>query len=353
MTRRLLALAALLALAILVVRNGAVRAFAPTDPGAAAWWWPGHPLAETSLAMAAVGEAARSGRPAGPATMRALADVAVRDPLAIEPLLVRAVDAQTAGDLGLAERLYRLAEARQGRSLPPHFFLADLYLRSGRAADGLREVANLARLSPGGLGNGAPYIAQYAQDPANWPGMRAIFRDQPGLAVPVLTALAQDPANAKAILALASAEQRGPEAAWLRPLLDAMIAAGQYRRVRALWAGLANVAATPATLIHDSEFTDSRSPPPFNWDLAQSSVGLAERRRGSGLRVFFYGSQGGSLVRQMLGESADGKRRYDLMRWRKPDGQTVDVCFDVTTVFEDTIRKIEEEETGAPRSPAW
>jgi hypothetical protein len=62
---------------------------------------------------------------------------------------------------------------------------------------------------------------------------------------------------------------------------------------------------------------------------------------------------GGSAVRQALGASSDGKRRYDLILWRKPDGQTVDVCFDVTTVFEDTIRKIEEEESGAPRSPAW
>jgi hypothetical protein len=62
---------------------------------------------------------------------------------------------------------------------------------------------------------------------------------------------------------------------------------------------------------------------------------------------------GGSLLRQALGESLDGKRRYDLILWRKPDGQTVDVCFDVTTVFEDTIRKIEqEEEHGYPHNPA-
>jgi hypothetical protein len=61
---------------------------------------------------------------------------------------------------------------------------------------------------------------------------------------------------------------------------------------------------------------------------------------------------GGALVGQALGESADGKRRFDLIRWRKPDGQTVDVCFDVTTVFEDTIREIErEEEHGYPHSP--
>ena len=60
---------------------------------------------------------------------------------------------------------------------------------------------------------------------------------------------------------------------------------------------------------------------------------------------------GGSLVRQVLGESPDGKRRFDLILWRKPDGQTVDVCFDVTTVFEDTIRQIEEAEHGYPHSP--
>jgi hypothetical protein len=61
---------------------------------------------------------------------------------------------------------------------------------------------------------------------------------------------------------------------------------------------------------------------------------------------------GGALVRQALGASSDGKRRYDLIVWRKPDGQTVDICFDVTTVFEETIRRVEEEETGDSHRPA-
>jgi hypothetical protein len=64
---------------------------------------------------------------------------------------------------------------------------------------------------------------------------------------------------------------------------------------------------------------------------------------------------GGGVIRQALGESADGKRRFDLILWRKPDGQTVDVCFDVTTVFEETVRQIErddEEARGYPHSPA-
>jgi len=61
---------------------------------------------------------------------------------------------------------------------------------------------------------------------------------------------------------------------------------------------------------------------------------------------------GGSLVGQALGASSDGKRRYDVFVWRKPDGQTVEVCFDVTTVFEETIRRVEEEETGDSRRQA-
>jgi hypothetical protein len=60
---------------------------------------------------------------------------------------------------------------------------------------------------------------------------------------------------------------------------------------------------------------------------------------------------GGALVRQALGASSDGKRRYDLIVWRKPDGEPVEVCFDVTTVFEETIRHVEEEEAGDPRRP--
>ena len=54
----------------------------------------------------------------------------------------------------------------------------------------------------------------------------------------------------------------------------------------------------------------------------------------------------------MLGASSDVRRRYDVITWRKPDGETVEVCFDVTTVFVETIRQVEEEEAGAARRPA-
>lgn len=300
MTRRLLVVIVVFALAVAVVRNAAVERWFSTSPASAAGVWSGHPEVERSLAMSGIGQAAAAGRPPGQRVMSMFDDLAIKEPLAIEPLLARAVAAQSAGDVARAERLFRLAEARQGRSLPPHFFLADLYLRTGRAADGLREVANFTRLSPNGVSSGAPYIAQYARNRANWPEMRSIFRSQPELAGPVLSALAQDSTNAPAILALADPAHRNADSPWLRPLLGAMIGAGQYREARSLWAGIANGGRIPSELLHDPQFTDNRSPPPFNWELTQSPVGLAERGRGAGLHVIFYGSQGGPLVRQLL-----------------------------------------------------
>jgi hypothetical protein len=74
--------------------------------------------------------------------------------------------------------------------------------------------------------------------------------------------------------------------------------------------------------------------------LARDGIALVEAQL-DWLRKTFGG---GSLVRQAFGASSDGKRRYDLVLWRKPDGMTVDVCFDVTTVFEETIRRVEERE---------
>ena len=300
MIRRWFALAAILVIAIAVVRTASVAAWSATEPQRAQRLWAGHPEVERNLAMAGVGEAARAGRPAGPDTARLLELLAVKEPLAVEPLLVRAVAAESAGDGARAEQLFSIAEARQGRALPPHYFLAELYLRSGRIEDGLREVANLSRLSPGGITGGVQYVAQYARDPANWPDMRAVFRSHPDLVDPILLSLAGDAANTRTILALADARHRGPDARWFRPLLDATIAGGQYGAARSLWATVGGLPNAAGELIHDPTFADARLPPPFNWDLAQTPAGLAERSHGSGLHVIFYGSQGGPLVRQLL-----------------------------------------------------
>ena len=42
------------------------------------------------------------------------------------------------------------------------------------------------------------------------------------------------------------------------------------------------------------------SPPPFNWALTSSTIGVAERARGGGLHVVFYGQEDGFLANQLM-----------------------------------------------------
>ena len=45
---------------------------------------------------------------------------------------------------------------------------------------------------------------------------------------------------------------------------------------------------------------DSKSPPPFNWNLVSSTVGLAEREPGGRLHMIFYGQEDGTLASELL-----------------------------------------------------
>jgi hypothetical protein len=53
-------------------------------------------------------------------------------------------------------------------------------------------------------------------------------------------------------------------------------------------------------LLFDAGFADEKSPPPFNWALTSSAVGLAERQPGGRLHVIFYGQEDGVLASQLL-----------------------------------------------------
>lgn len=300
MVRRLLAGLALLLLAVAVVANAAVDYWSPRDPARANRWWPGHPRAELALAQVEVGRIAAAGHAPGKALFERLARVAVRSPFAVEPLLAHGVAAQQAGQAQRAQRLFLIAEQRRPRELASHYFLAEAYLREGKVEEGLHQLVRLARLAPNGITSIAPFVADFARSPANWPRMREILDREPALASPVFGALASDPANVPAVLALARGPERSPGAAWVQVALAAQIEARRYAEAHRLWARLSGLGEERGALVHDPGFRDSAAPPPFNWQLAQSAIGSAERRPGQGLHVLFYGSQSGSLARQML-----------------------------------------------------
>lgn len=300
MARGILVAFVALLLAAQIVRNGAVSALAAARPTDAAKVWSSHPEVEFSLAMTAIGKATREGKPVDSATFATIRDAAAKSPLAAQPFLVRGVQAQLAGDRDVARRAFESAEWRDPRSLPARYFLADQALRSGDARRGLREFAALARLAPNGVDTVTPFVASYARNPANWPQMRAIFRDDPYLTDATLMTLATDPANARAILALAGPGHRDATSPWLQPLLDGLVGAGQYATARTIWADVARVPADSSTLVFDPGFANGEAPPPFNWALTSSTVGLAERQRGGRLHIIYYGQEDGALASQLL-----------------------------------------------------
>jgi hypothetical protein len=298
--RRIVALVLSLLLAVQVVRNSAVDGLADLHPDTAARVWPGHPAVELSLGMTDIARSARAGHPVSRSTLAKIRDAAVKAPLAPEPFLVEGVVAQLARNPANAEAAFRAAQWRDPRSLPAAYFLAQHYFEIGRQVDGLRQIATLARLSPTGIGSVAPYLAAYARNPSNWPRMRALFRSEQEIEDPVLVALSENSGNAAAVLALADRAHRNSQSLWLPVLVRSVIADGRYGEARSIWSGIAGAADPSGQSIYDSSFSRPAAPPPFNWALTSSTVGLAERQHPGRLHVLFYGQEDGVLATQLL-----------------------------------------------------
>jgi hypothetical protein len=254
---------------------------------------------EISLGLADIGRASRERKSIDPATFALMNDAAAKAPLEAGPFLVRGVRAQMSGNDQIARLAFVAAQRRDPRSLPAAYFLANYYLRHGQPFQGLLQTAVLGRLSPGGTTIVAPFVAAYAQNPSNWPEIRSLFRSQPDLEDGVLAALAADGHNATAILAVADADHRKADSAWLPVLLTSLVASGDYVRARAVWSLVAG-GHGDGDLIFDQQFSTPGPPPPFNWTLASSSIGLAERQAGERLHVSFYGNEDGVLASQLL-----------------------------------------------------
>lgn len=298
--RSLVTAAAAILIGAQVVRNAAVLGLAETKPAQAARMWSSHPTAEISGAMTKIVRAGRDRRPIPASVFASMIDAAQKEPLASEPFLVRGATAELSGDGATAQHAFEAAQWRDPRSLPAAYFLADRYFRLGDANRGLREIAALSRLSPSGAVTVAPYMAAYAASPANWPALRQLFRDNPDLAGAALAMLARNASMAPAVLALADQRQKLTRAPWFPSLLNTLAQAGQYAQAHDIWAKAASVQPRAGELLHDSTFTDRSSPPPFNWALTSSTIGLAERQPGGRLHVIFYGQEDGFLATQLL-----------------------------------------------------
>jgi hypothetical protein len=314
---------AALALGALAFENAAVLSFSDSDPGTAATLWPSHPAAAIGLSTREIALASGSGRSIDQQSFERLQRATKSAPIEPQPFVVAGIRAQLAGRDEDARRAFEAARLRDPRSLPARYFLAAHHLQKGDAA-GLRDVAALARLAPGGTEAIAPYLAAFARQERAWPAIRAVFADNPRIRDSVLSALANDPANLRPVLALGGTYDPA-KAPWLRTMIGALVAKQQYAQAHRLWqrtAGIAQERGEPG--LFDPGFRNDHALPPFNWELTSSSVGLAERRSGR-LHVIFYGQASGALARQLLllppgryriAAPASGGGSADLLFWQ-------------------------------------
>ena len=308
-----------LAVAAFVVRNAVVQSFAGPNPARAAAAWPGHPSVLLSKGLTEIGVAATRRQPPPPGALADISRAAALAPLSHDPLLVRGITAQQAGDVQLAERAFLAARQRAPREPAPRYFLAQLYLTSGRGGEGLRELATLARLLPHGPASVAPSLAEYARTSGDVSNLRATFRDHPVLEDAVLTELAKDAANADLAVRLASRLQTndGKAPDWVRGLLPRLVEAGQFEKAHRLWAIVSG--ETPLGAVFDPAFRGSSAPPPFNWTLRSDSTGFAETGNNGGLHVYFYGREDSVLASQLV-RLSPGRYRMAMKVSGNPGG---------------------------------
>jgi hypothetical protein len=101
------------------------------------------------------------------------------------------------------------------------------------------------------------------------------------------------------VLALASRDE-AETGWWLPRILTTLTAAGDYTRAREIWASASRARTEPGSWIYDGSFSDPKAPPPFNWTLTSSTLGLAEREAGGRLHIVYYGHDDGFLATQLL-----------------------------------------------------
>ena len=80
--------------------------------------------------------------------------------------------------------------------------------------------------------------------------------------------------------------------------INQMVQAQAFAEARALWAS--GQASGGNGLVHSPDFADRTAPPPFNWQLEESSTGVAERAATGGLMAEYYGRESGLLASQLL-----------------------------------------------------
>jgi hypothetical protein len=282
-----------------VVRQAYVDYYGSIDPAKARRLWADHPGVSFKDDLNEIARASASGRKAPRRRIQEILERSARAPLAVEPFLVRGIEADMAGRLELAGEAFRAAKRRDPRSVAARYFLAEHYLKTEQVDRGLNELAVLTKLVPNSLPSVAPYYAAFAKSPEGAAATKAMLRSHPDFEASILAALATDAGNAELIMHLANQRTRTSEQpAWHGQIVQSLIASGQYHKARVIWAQLGGV--DDDNLLFDRSFTHLPSIAPFGWTLTSSGAGTAEPEDNGRLHIIYYGREDIVLASQMV-----------------------------------------------------
>lgn len=238
-----------------------------------------------------------------PASIDAVARRALPgSPLAFEPFFgVAAAAFREKTAVGGAQDAALLQEAlrRNPRSREARLLLLRHALGTGKLSAAIDHIAVLNRLTPGASDQLMAGLGGAIRSPRQVDEAVDALKPHPELYRPFLRGfkLAKQPPELAIRLVSRLPEPVLGDPEVRKMAIEEMVEAKAFAEARALWGkGLGK----PGQLVHSPDFSDTKAPPPFNWALTENETGVAERDRGGGLLVDYYGRAPGLLVSQLL-----------------------------------------------------
>ncbi len=223
-------------------------------------------------------------------------------PLAYEPFFVAAAAGfRNVRSNGSAADAALLTEAlrRNPRAREAHFLMLRHAVGAGNLTQAIEELAVMNRLTGGIADKLMPAVGMAVRNVRQANDVAAALGPHPELLESFFRGFADSPKGPDVSIALVT---RLPRTALADPAVrDAAIAelvhAQAFVQARELWgAGIGGSSG----LVHSADFADSKASPPFNWALQENTSGVAERAKGGGVSVDYYGRVPGALVSQLL-----------------------------------------------------
>lgn len=250
-----------------------------------------------------------------PATLDAVREAALADPLDARPFLILGHQSLLDGQPGRAVKTLEAGQRLDPRQRVIHLLLLDRYLRDGRYRDAAAQFSALARLVGSTQAPIAAAMAQMSVAPETRDAVRATLRSDPALERAVLTALAKtdtDPALIFGLAGPAALADAGAPDGWGRALVTRLVERGRFAAARSVWARFYGVgSARLAAPIYDAELRGLPGSPPFNWSMTAGTAGAADLRGGR-LTIDYYGRDTSELASQLL-LLRPGAYRFDFV----------------------------------------